>query len=134
MNRLLTMFCITFCMLCYSQTDSLALYKKGYLTCKELNKEYKIKVESLNGIINQHELQVIDLREIITTKDFIIKNDSLQIDNLLQQQKLLKENLNIYQKEFERRDKFWNKPWFGAVLGVVGTVSIIHVIDYTLPR
>ena len=134
MKRLLTIVLIAITTLCYSQVDSLELYKKGYLTCKQLNKEYKLKVESLNGIISEHELQVIDLREIITTKNYILKNDSLQIDNLLQQQRLLKENLNIYQKEFERRDKFWNKPWFGAVIGVVGTVGIIHVIDYTLPR
>jgi hypothetical protein len=46
----------------------------------------------------------------------------------------LNENLKIYQKEFNRRDRFWNKPAFGVVLGMVGTVTLIHVIGYTLPQ
>tara|TARA_R110000744_G_scaffold364665_1_gene473267 strand:- start:292 stop:696 length:405 start_codon:yes stop_codon:yes gene_type:complete len=119
---------------CIAQTDSLELYKQGYKIAKELNIEYKSKIESTNEVIHQLQLQTQDLNEIIKTSDYILYNDSLQLDIQSQQIKLLNDNLNIYQKEFNRRNKFWNKPVFGVILGMVGTITLIHVIDYSLPQ
>jgi hypothetical protein len=119
---------------CCGQTDSLELYKKGYQIAKTLNVEYKQKIDLQFTTINEQDSLILDLRNLLSTKDLIIKYDSEQIDILNQQQVFLKDNLSIYQKEFNKRDKFWNKPWFGAVLGAVGTITIIHVIDYSLPQ
>ena len=63
----------------------------------------------------------------------IMSSDSLQISLLEDQKKLLNDNINIYRKELDRRSKFWHSPAGGIVLGVIGTVAIIHVIDYSLP-
>ena len=62
-----------------------------------------------------------------------MSSDSLQISLLEDQKKLLNDNIKLYQKELDRRNKFWHSPAGGIVLGVIGTVAIIHVIDYSLP-
>ena len=46
----------------------------------------------------------------------------------------LNENINLYKKELSQRDKFWNSPAGGVVLGIVGTIALIHIIDYSLPQ
>tara|TARA_R110001632_G_scaffold185302_4_gene305549 strand:- start:2207 stop:2611 length:405 start_codon:yes stop_codon:yes gene_type:complete len=119
---------------CIAQTDSLELYKRGYETAKKLTSEYKYKLDMTMNAFQELQLQVEDLDNIVKTHEYIMYNDSLQLNIQHQQIKLLNDNLNIYQKEFSRRDKFWNKPWFGSVLGVIGTIAIIHVIDYSLPQ
>tara|TARA_R110000744_G_scaffold282626_1_gene394283 strand:- start:37 stop:441 length:405 start_codon:yes stop_codon:yes gene_type:complete len=119
---------------CTAQTDSLELYKRGYETAKQLTSEYKYKLDMTMNAFQELQLQVEDLDNIVKTHEYIMYNDSLQLNIQQQQIKLLNDNLNIYQKEFSRRDKFWNKPVFGAILGMVGTITLIHVIDYSLPQ
>jgi len=46
----------------------------------------------------------------------------------------LNENINLYRKELDKRNKFWNSPAGGVVLGMIGTIAIIHIIDYSLPQ
>lgn len=134
MKKLIVILLAVYSINCTAQTDSLELYKRGYSVAKELNLEYKVKIESMDGVLQELQLQTQDLTEIIKTNDYILYNDSLQLDIQTQQIKLLNDNLNIYQKEFNRRNKFWNKPVFGIILGMVGTVTLIHVIDYSLPQ
>jgi len=134
MKKLLIILFTICSTICTAQMDSLELYKKGYSIAKELNIEYKYKLEVSEGIVYEQELQIKDLQDVSKTHEYILYNDSLQLSIQSQQIKLLNENLNIYQKEFNRRDRFWNKPVFGAVLGMVGTVALIHVIGYTLPQ
>ena len=119
---------------CTAQTDSLELFKQGYIKARELNKQYKFKVEACETVVLELEAQVKDLKELQTTHESIVRLDSMQLSIRDEQIRLLNDNLDIYQKEFNRRGKFWNKPWFGAVLGAVGTIAIIHVIDYSLPQ
>ena len=97
-------------------------------------KIYKFKIETCETVVLELEAQVADLQEIQLTHQSILRIDSLQLNYKDEQIRLLTDNLNIYQKQFSKRDKFWNKPWFGAVLGSIGTIAIIHVIDYSLPR
>tara|TARA_R110000744_G_scaffold58380_2_gene121781 strand:+ start:87 stop:449 length:363 start_codon:yes stop_codon:yes gene_type:complete len=120
--------------MCIAQTDSLELYKKGYAISKKLNVEYKFKLGVAEGIVYEQDLQIKDLQDISKTHEYILYNDSIQLDIQSQQIKLLNDNIDIYQKEFTRRNKFWNKPLFGTILGVIGTISIIHVVDYSLPQ
>jgi len=134
MKKLLFILFTISTLLCTAQTDSLELYKKGYQISKALNEEYKIKISDLNNVVIEQDSLVIDLRSVISTQKYIINNDSLQLDILDQQTKLLKDNINIYQKELDRQNKFWRSPIGGIVIGIVGTVAIIHVIDYSLPR
>ena len=134
MKKVLLILCMFATSFCIAQTDSLSLYKKGYEQARELNKQYKLKIETCETIVLELEAQVADLQEIQRTHQSILRIDSLQLNLQTEQIRLLNDNLNIYQKQFANRDKFWNKPWFGAVLGSLGTIAIIHVIDYSLPE
>ena len=134
MKKILLILSILITFSCTAQTDSLELFKQGYIKARELNKQYKFKVEACETVVLELEAQVADLQEIQTTHQSILRIDSLQLNYKDEQIRLLTDNLNIYQKQFSKRDKFWNKPWFGAVLGSIGTIAIIHVIDYSLPQ
>lgn len=134
MRNIIIILLLTCSFNCIAQTDSLELYKRGYETAKKLTSEYKYKLDMTMNAFQELQLQVEDFDNIEKTYEYIMYNDSLQLNIQQQQIKLLNDNLNIYQKEFDRRDKFWNKPWFGTILGAVGTITIIHVIDYSLPQ
>ena len=110
MKNILTIIFLLFTFLSYSQTKD---YKPAYELTKQLNTQYKLKITSLDSVVSTQ--------------------DSLHISLLVQQKDFLNKNINLYKKELDRRDKFWNKPAFGIILGVAGTVGLIHVIDYTLP-
>tara|TARA_R110002072_G_scaffold56033_4_gene145364 strand:+ start:1143 stop:1535 length:393 start_codon:yes stop_codon:yes gene_type:complete len=130
MKNILTIIFLLFTFLSYSQTKD---YKPAYELSKKLNTEYKLKITSLDSVILKQDLYISDLNNIILVNNKLSSQDSLHISLLVQQKDFLNKNINLYKKELDRRDKFWNKPAFGIILGVAGTVGLIHVIDYTLP-
>ena len=131
MKNILTIIFLLFTFLSYSQTKD---YKPAYELSKKLNTEYKLKITSLDSVILKQDLYISDLNNIILVNNKLSSQDSLHISLLVQQKDFLNKNINLYKKELDRRDKFWNKPAFGIILGVAGTVGLIHVIDYSLPR
>ena len=131
MKNILIIVAILFTFTSYSQTTD---YKQVYEIAKQLNTQYKLKITSLDSVVYQQDLYVQDLQSIILVKTKLSAQDSLHISLLTQQTDFLNKNINLYKKELDRRDKFWNKPIFGVILGVAGTVGLIHVIDYSLPR
>ena len=131
MKNILTIIFLLFTFLSYSQTKD---YKQVYEITKQLNTEYKLKITSLDSVIITQDLYIEDLQSIILVNKKLTANDSLHISLLVQQKDFLNKNINLYKKELDRRDKFWNKPIFGVILGVAGTVGLIHVVDYSLPR
>jgi hypothetical protein len=83
--------------------------------------------DSINNIlINQQDEQI---------KNFTLlaKQDSLILSFKNQEIVLLNDRINIYADQYKKDQKFWNKRQFGFIIGVLGTVGIIHVIGYTLP-
>ena len=130
MKNKITLLFLLVSSLCFSQTKD---YKPAYEISKKLNTEYKLKITSLDSVISKQDLYINDLQNIILTSKKLASQDSLHISLLVQQKDFLNKNINLYKKELDRRDKFWNKPAFGIILGVAGTVGLIHVIDYTLP-
>jgi len=131
MKNILTVIFLLFTFLSYSQTKD---YKPAYELTKQLNTQYKIKITSLDSVVSTQDLYIEDLQSIILVNKKLTANDSLHISLLVQQKDFLNKNINLYKKELDRRDKFWNRPLFGVILGVAGTVGLIHVIDYSLPR
>ena len=136
MNKIVTIiivFILTSCAApkecCGQEKD----YKKVYEISKNLNTQYKLKITSLDSVVKSQDLYINDLRSIITVNKQLTAQDSLHISLLVQQKDFLNKNINLYKKELDRRDKFWNRPAFGIILGVAGTVGLIHVIHYTLP-
>ena len=130
MKKILTIIFLLFTFISYAQTKD---YKPAYELSKKLNTEYKLKITSLDSVIFKQDLYISDLNNIILVNNKLSSQDSLHISLLVQQKDFLNKNINLYKKELDRRDKFWNKPAFGIILGVAGTVGLIHVIDYTLP-
>ena len=130
MKKILTIIFLLFTFISYSQTKD---YKPAYELTKKLNTEYKLKITSLDSVISKQDLYISDLKNIISVNNKLSSQDSLHISLLVQQKDFLNKNINLYKKELDRRDKFWNKPAFGIILGVAGTVGLIHVINYTLP-
>jgi len=128
-NKIVLLF-LLISSICFSQTQD---YKPAYEISKKLNAEYKLKITSLDSVISKQDLHIQDLNNIILTSKKLASQDSLHISLLVQQKDFLNKNINLYKKELDRRDKFWNKPAFGIILGVAGTVGLIHVINYTLP-
>ena len=51
-----------------------------------------------------------------------------------QEIELLNDQILIYTDRLNQVDKWYKKPWVGAVGGFVGTIVLIHTIDYTLPQ
>jgi len=83
--------------------------------------------DSINNIlIGQQDEQIKNFM-------FLAKQDSMIIDFKNQEIMLLNDRINIYADQYERDKKWWNKRQFGFIVGVISTVGIIHVINYTLP-
>ena len=131
MKKLVTIILILITFNCFSQDKD---YKKAYEISKTLNTEYKLKITSLDSVVLKQDLFILDLNNIIDVNKKIMSSDSLQISLLEDQKKLLNDNINLYRKELDRRNKFWYSPAGGVVLGVIGTIAIIHIIDYSLPQ
>ncbi len=131
MKKLVTIILLFITFNCFSQDKN---YKNAYEISKQLNTEYKLKITSLDSVIAKQDLYILDLKDIINVNQRITSNDSLQISLLTQQKVLLNDNINLYRKELDRRNKFWHSPAGGIVLGIVGTIAIIHIVDYSLPQ
>jgi len=51
-----------------------------------------------------------------------------------QEIELLNDQIIIYTDRLNQVDRWYKKPWIGVVGGFVGTVVLIHTIDYALPQ
>ena len=131
MKKLVTIILVLITFNCFSQDKD---YKKAYEISKTLNTQYKLKITSLDSVVLKQDLFILDLNNIIDVNKKIMSSDSLQLSLLEDQKRLLNDNINLYRKELDRRNKFWYSPAGGVVLGVIGTIAIIHIIDYSLPQ
>jgi len=131
MKKLVTVILLLITLNCFSQNKD---YKTAYKLSKQLNTEYKLKITSQDSVISKQDLYISDLNSIIIVNKKLTANDSLQISLLESQKLFLNENINLYRKELDKRNKFWNSPTGGVVLGIVGTIALIHIIDYSLPQ
>ena len=130
MKNILTIILLLFTFMSYSQSQD---FKTAYELTKKLNTEYKLKITSLDSVTLKQDLYILDLKNIIDVNNKIMSSDSLQISLLEDQKRLLNDNINLYRKELDRRNRWWNSRAAGIVFGTLGTIAIIHVIDYSLP-
>ena len=74
-------------------------------------------------LIVQLEEQIIYHKRLDTQNELIIgyKNEEI---------KLLNEQIELYNKRLTQVDKWYKKPWVGAV----GMIFFLHAVDYTLPQ
>ena len=126
MKKLLFILLCLFSLNTFSQTDTVKVPQADLDEIISVIDTLTYQDSINNILIEQQDLQI---------KNFMLlaKQDSMIIDFKNQEIDLLNERINIYAKQFERDQKWYNKKQFGFIIGVVSTVGIIHIIDYTLP-
>ena len=74
-------------------------------------------------LITQLEEQIVYHKRLDTQNELIIgyKNEEI---------KLLNEQIELYNERLTQVDKWYKKPWVGAV----GMIFFLHAVDYTLPQ
>ena len=74
-------------------------------------------------LITQLEGQIVYHKRLDAQNELIIgyKNEEI---------KLLNEQIELYNKRLTQVDKWYKKPWVGAV----GMIFFLHAVDYTLPQ
>ena len=120
---------ILFCLLSlnvFSQTDTV---KVPQVELDEIIAviDTLVTQDSINNIlIGQQDQQIKNFM-------FLAEQDSMIIDFKNQEIMLLNDRIDIYADQMKRDQKWYNKRQFGFIVGVLSTIGIIHIIDYTLP-
>jgi len=94
-------------------------------------------IEAIDTLVEQdsiNNLIIISLESEIKLFETIIKQDSLVLAYKQEQITLLESQIQLYDDRLNQVDKWYDKRPFGVVIGVLGTIGIIHVIGYTLPE
>lgn len=73
-------------------------------------------------LITQLEEQIVYHKRLDAQNELIIGYKDEEI-------KLLNEQIELYNKRLSQVDKWYKKPWVGAI----GIIFFLHAIDYTLP-
>ncbi len=71
-------------------------------------------------LIKDLELQINNL------KTLNLKNDTIILNNL-HEIILLNDQINLYSDRLKITDRWYNKRWFGIVVGVVGTSTVVYL-------
>tara|TARA_R110002060_G_scaffold1509_3_gene3052 strand:+ start:1470 stop:1847 length:378 start_codon:yes stop_codon:yes gene_type:complete len=92
----------------------------------ELN-EFFLAVDTLKQqdslktiLINSLEIQIVSLKDLSSKNDTIIFNKNKEIV-------LLNNQIKLYSDRLKITDRWYNKRWFGVVVGVVGTSTAIYL-------
>ena len=70
-------------------------------------------------LITDLELQIKNLNVLNLKNDTIILNKNHEII-------LLNDQINLYSDRLKITDRWYNKRWFGIVVGVVGTSTVVY--------
>ena len=71
-------------------------------------------------LIQDLELQINNLNILNLKNDTIILNKNHEII-------LLNDQINLYSDRLKITDRWYNKRWFGIVVGVVGTSTVVYL-------
>ena len=126
MKQILTTLLLCVSSVCFSQ-DTIQI------PADELQ-EFILAVDTLESQDSIKTLLINQLEHEIKLHVSIAELDSLIILYKDQEILLLNEQIELHIDRLAQVDKWYNKPWVGAVGGVLSTVLLIHVIDYTLPQ
>ena len=94
-----------------------------FVTCYAQQEQDSIKTI----LIEQLENEIIFYDRLTT-------QDSLIISYKNQEIVLLNEQIKLHLDHLNQVDKWYKKPWVGFTGGFLGTLLLIHTIDYTLPE
>tara|TARA_R110002012_G_scaffold312871_1_gene523971 strand:- start:3306 stop:3686 length:381 start_codon:yes stop_codon:yes gene_type:complete len=94
-------------------------------------------IEAIDTLVEQdsiNSLIILSLESEIKLFETILKQDSLVLAYKQEQIVLLENQIQLYDDRLNQVDKWYDKRPFGVVVGVLGTIGLIHVIGYTLPE
>tara|TARA_A100001201_G_scaffold51449_1_gene51040 strand:- start:7169 stop:7561 length:393 start_codon:yes stop_codon:yes gene_type:complete len=80
--------------------------------------QYQDSIKSV--LIADLELQLLNKTNLNFTNETIILNQNSEI-------KLLNDQIKLYADRLKITDKWYNKRWFGIVIGVAGTSTAIYL-------
>ena len=126
MKHILTTLLICVSSFCFSQ-DTL------HIPSPELE-EFFLALDTLETQDSIKTVLIEHLEHEILLHEMLADHDSLIISFKDQEIVLLTEQIDLHLDRLNQVDKWYKKPWVGAVGGFVGTIVLIHTIDYTLPQ
>jgi hypothetical protein len=96
--------------------------------------EFFLAIDTLRDQDSIKTILIKDLEHQLTNYKTLAQHDSTLLLYRDQEIVLLNEQIELYIDRLDVVDKWYRKPWVGAVGGVVSTIALIHVIDYSLPQ
>ncbi len=122
MKHLLVTLFLGVSSICYSQ-DTLQIpteeLEEFFLALDTLETQDSLKTI----LISQLEKEIEFHKELNDHNDILIRYRDEEIQ-------LLNEQIDLYNKRLNQVDKWYKKPWVGAV----GMVFFLHAVNYTLPQ
>ena len=92
---------------------------------------------SLDTLETQDSIKTVLIKQLEKQIEFHLELNDHNRNLLLyrdQEIELLNNQINLHLDRLNQVDKWYKKPWIGVVGGFVGTIVLIHTIDYTLPQ
>ena len=120
MKNLLLILTLLFTFLCFGQ-DKIVKIPQSELEGFFLAIDTLEQQDSLKTIlISDLELQINNLNILNLKNDTIILNKNHEIV-------LLNDQIKLYSDRLKITDRWYNKRWFGVVVGVVGTSTVVYL-------
>jgi len=126
MKQLLITLLLGVSSICYSQ-DTLRI------PAVELE-EFFLALDTLRTQDSIKTVLISDLETEIVLFGKLAQQDSLIIAYKNKEIELLNERIVLYDERLNQIDKWYNKPVIGITGGFLGTLLLLHTIDYALPK
>ena len=121
MKKLILLLLFTFISLVCLGQDKIVKIPQSELDAFFLAVDTLEQQDSIKTILIQDlELQINNLNILNLKNDTIILNKNHEII-------LLNDQINLYQDRLKITDAWYNKRWFGIVVGVVGTSTVVYL-------
>ena len=126
MKQLLLTLFLGVSSICYSQ-DTLQI------PSVELE-EFFLALDTLEVQDSLKASLILDLERTIKLYELLAEQDSLIIKFKDEEIHLLNDQIKLHLERLDQVDKWYNKPVVGITTGVLSTILLIQVLDYTLPE
>ena len=121
MKKLILLLLFTFISLVCLGQDKIVKIPQSELDAFFLAVDTLEQQDSLKTIlITDLELQIVNLNDLNRNCEELILNKNHEIV-------LLNDQIKLYENRLKITDRWYNKRWFGIVVGVVGTSSVVYL-------
>lgn len=96
--------------------------------------EFFLALDTLETQDSLKSILISELEKEIKLHELLSRQDSLIIKFKDEEIELLNHQIDLHLDRLNYVDKWYKKPWIGVAGGFIGTIVLIHTIDYTLPQ